>query len=53
LRLRFFSPVKTSSHTFVVRFTQIDYARAMAFIAIEEATGRDAWRRAPARERDL
>lgn len=39
LRLRFFSPVKTSSHSFVVRFTQIDYARAMAFIAIEEKTG--------------
>jgi len=39
LRLRFFSPVKTSSHSFVARFTQIDYARAMAFIAIDEATG--------------
>jgi len=39
LRLRFFSPVKTSSHSFVVRFTQIDYARAMAFVAIEESTG--------------
>jgi acetyltransferase len=39
LRLRFFSPVKTSSHAFVVRFTQIDYARAMAFVAIEEGTG--------------
>ena len=39
LRLRFFSPVKTSSHSFVARFTQIDYARAMAFIAIEERTG--------------
>jgi acetyltransferase len=40
LRLRFFAPVKDRSHTFIVRFTQIDYARAMAFIAIEEATGR-------------
>jgi acetyltransferase len=39
LRLRFFAPVKTLSHTFVARFTQIDYARAMAFVAIEQATG--------------
>jgi acetyltransferase len=39
LRLRFFSPVRTSSHSFVARFTQIDYARAMAFIAIDETTG--------------
>jgi acetyltransferase len=39
LRLRFFAPMKEFSHTFIARFTQIDYARAMAFIAIEEATG--------------
>ena len=39
LRLRFFAPVKELSHSFIARFTQIDYARAMAFIAIEEATG--------------
>ncbi len=39
LRLRFFAPVKEFSHTFIARFTQIDYARAMAFIAIDEATG--------------
>jgi acetyltransferase len=39
LRLRFFAPVKDFSHTFIARFTQLDYARAMAFIAIEEATG--------------
>jgi acetyltransferase len=39
LRLRFFAPVKEFSHGFIARFTQIDYARAMAFIAIEEATG--------------
>ncbi len=38
LRLRFFAPVKEFSHTFIARFTQIDYARAMAFIAINEAT---------------
>jgi acetyltransferase len=39
LRLRFFAPVKDFSHAFIARFTQIDYARAMAFIAIEERTG--------------
>ena len=39
LRLRFFAPVKEFSHTFIARFTQIDYARAMAFIALEETTG--------------
>jgi acetyltransferase len=38
LRLRFFAPVKEFSHTFIARFTQIDYARAMAFIALDEAT---------------
>jgi acetyltransferase len=36
LRLRFFAPVKEFSHTFIARFTQIDYARAMALIAIEQ-----------------
>ena len=39
LRLRFFAPVKEFGHTFVARFTQIDYARAMAFIALEESPG--------------
>ena len=39
LRLRFFAPVKEFGHRFVARLTQIDYARAMAFVAIEEATG--------------
>jgi acetyltransferase len=38
LRLRFFAPVKTFVHTFIARFTQIDYARAMAFIAIEPSS---------------
>ena len=38
LRLRFFAPVKEFSHGFIARFTQIDYARAMAFIAIDEAS---------------
>jgi acetyltransferase len=39
LRLRFFAPVKEFGHRFIARFTQIDYARAMAFIAIEESSG--------------
>ena len=39
LRLRFFAPVKVFSHGFIARFTQIDYARAMAFIAIDEESG--------------
>jgi acetyltransferase len=39
LRLRFFAPVRDFSHTFIARFTQIDYARAMAFIALDLAAG--------------
>jgi acetyltransferase len=39
LRLRFFAPVKEFGHAFIARFTQVDYARAMAFIAIEDASG--------------
>src|SRR6516164_6102479 len=39
LRLRFFAPVKEFGHAFVTRFTQIDYARAMAFVAIEQSSG--------------
>jgi acetyltransferase len=39
LRLRFFAAVKDFGHAYVARFTQIDYARAMAFIVIEPATG--------------
>ena len=39
LRLRFFAPIKEFSHAFVARFTQLDYARAMAFIAIDAPSG--------------
>jgi acetyltransferase len=39
LRLRFFAPMKEFGHRFVARLTQIDYARAMAFIAIDESSG--------------
>ena len=40
LRMRFFAPVRQFTHSFIARFTQIDYARAMAFIAIEEPSGK-------------
>src|SRR6516165_6886036 len=36
LRLRFFAPLRTFSRVFIARLTQIDYARAMAFVAIDE-----------------
>src|SRR5712691_5895042 len=39
LRLRFFAPVKEFGHAFIARFTQIDYARAMALIAVEQSSG--------------
>jgi acetyltransferase len=39
VRLRFFAAVKDFGHDFIARFTQIDYAKAMAFIALDEATG--------------
>jgi acetyltransferase len=37
LRLRFFAPVKEFSHLFLARLTQLDYARAMAFVALDTA----------------
>jgi acetyltransferase len=39
LRLRFFAPIKEFSHTFLARLTQLDYARSMAFAALDAATG--------------
>jgi acetyltransferase len=39
LRLRFFTPKADFSHKFIARFTQIDYARAMAFIAVDPDSG--------------
>jgi acetyltransferase len=39
MRLRFFAPIKEFSHAFIARMTQLDYARAMAFVVIERATG--------------
>ena len=38
LRLRFFAPMKEFSHEFIARLTQLDYARAMAFVAFDEVT---------------
>jgi acetyltransferase len=39
VRLRFFSVMKELSHPFIARLTQLDYARAMAFIATDDANG--------------
>lgn len=36
LRLRFFAPMKEFTHEFIARLTQLDYARAMAFVAFDE-----------------
>jgi acetyltransferase len=38
LRLRFFAPVRDFSHAFLARLTQMDYARAIAFVAIDPET---------------
>jgi acetyltransferase len=38
LRLRFFAPMKQFTHQFIARLTQLDYARAMAFVAFDEAS---------------
>ena len=40
LRLRFFAPIKELSPKLIGQLTQLDYERAIAFIALEEATGR-------------
>ncbi|MGY4572548.1 bifunctional acetate--CoA ligase family protein/GNAT family N-acetyltransferase [Bradyrhizobium sp. USDA 3256] len=39
LRLRFFQAMRNFSHTFIARLTQLDYARAMAFAALDPSTG--------------
>jgi acetyltransferase len=39
LRLRFFAPVKAFGHLFLARLTQLDYARAIAFVAVDETSG--------------
>lgn len=40
LRLRFFAPVRDFSHRFLARLTQLDYARAIAFTAVDPEDGR-------------
>jgi acetyltransferase len=39
LRLRFFTARPDLSHRLIARLTQIDYAREMAFVTIDEGTG--------------
>lgn len=38
-RLRFFAQVKEFDHVFLARLVQIDYARSMAFLALDKVTG--------------
>jgi acetyltransferase len=38
VRLRFFAPVREFSHEFIARLTQLDYARAIALLAIDPAS---------------
>jgi RimJ/RimL family protein N-acetyltransferase len=40
LRLRFFAPIKELSPELIDKLTHLDYAQAMAFIAIEEQSGK-------------
>ncbi|WP_046865786.1 bifunctional acetate--CoA ligase family protein/GNAT family N-acetyltransferase [Microvirga massiliensis] len=40
LRLRFFAPVRDFSHAFLARLVQLDYERAIAFVAIDPDDGR-------------
>ena len=39
LRLRYFTPIKHIGHAFLARLTHLDYARTMAFVAIDETSG--------------
>jgi GNAT superfamily N-acetyltransferase len=39
VRMRFFGPVKEFNHAFLERFTHVDYEHAIAFIALDEASG--------------
>ena len=36
VRLRFFAPMRTFSHSFLARLIQLDYARSIAFVALDE-----------------
>jgi GNAT superfamily N-acetyltransferase len=37
LRLRFFDSIREFSHQFIARLTEVDYGRAMALVAVDEA----------------
>jgi acetyltransferase len=39
LRMRFFAVLKDFNHAMIARFTQLDYARAIAFVALDHDTG--------------
>ena len=39
LRRRFFAAVKHFNHAFIAPLTHVDYVKAMAFIALDEANG--------------
>jgi len=39
LRTRFFAPIRQFSHPFIAKLTQIDYARSMVLLALEEGSG--------------
>jgi acetyltransferase len=39
MRLRFFMPIREFSQALLMHLTHLDYAHAMAFIALDEATG--------------
>jgi acetyltransferase len=39
LRLRFFRAVRDFSHDFIARLVQLDYARSMALVAVDQGTG--------------
>jgi acetyltransferase len=44
LRLRFFDSIRELSPSFIARLTHIDYANAMAFVAIDEGSAETlAW----------
>ena len=40
VRLRFFAPAKEFDHAFLAPLTHIDYGHAMAFIALDDSSGR-------------
>ena len=44
VRLRFFAPVREFSHAFLARLTQLDYARAIAFLALDETEAEESRR---------